>query len=444
MKIGLEVHIALPSRSKIFCSCSTKAEEPNTAICPICLGFPGSKPMLNRAVVGHALSIAHALHCKINNEISFVRKVYFYPDLPKSYQITQMDGSIGTGGYLEIDQKKIMIRRIQIEEDPAKIVREGTKTLLDFNRSGIPLVEVVTEPDITSEEELWLALRSLRSILYYLGIEIENEIKADLNISLDGPRVEVKNVTGIKNLIEAAKYEIRRQSALVKSGGAVVGETRAYNEKRRNTVSLREKETDEEYGYVYEPDLTTFSIDGICHKEAVYAIAIAKELAKKHSSNARTIQELIMFDQKSLDRINKYRDNYEMQKIINGIERIKKYGKEGISDDYFKKILDLQNEDIIITKEIIEEVEKGKQVKHKTKKIDEKELDKLIREFLAKNSELIESYMKNKRVVNLIIGDISRENGLHPRDVAGRAIPIIEKLTSQRGKSKKRNMEESI
>ncbi len=146
MKIGLEIHVALPTQSKLFCSCSTSGTEPNTEICPICMGFPGSKPMLNETAVAIAKGISHALHCTVRDEISFVRKVYFYPDLPKSYQITQTDGSIGAVGYLDIEEKRIHIRRVQIEEDPAKLVREGAMTLIDFNRSGMPLVEIVTEP----------------------------------------------------------------------------------------------------------------------------------------------------------------------------------------------------------------------------------------------------------------------------------------------------------
>jgi aspartyl-tRNA(Asn)/glutamyl-tRNA(Gln) amidotransferase subunit B len=155
MKIGLEVHVSLPTKSKLFCSCSTKASEPNSAVCPICMGFPGAKPMLNEEALRFAVSIANALHCNINDRVSFVRKVYFYPDLPKSYQITQLYEPIGINGFVECcDGKRIGIRRIQLEEDAAKIIRGDDYTLLDFNRSGIPLVEIVTEPDIKSEDEL--------------------------------------------------------------------------------------------------------------------------------------------------------------------------------------------------------------------------------------------------------------------------------------------------
>ena len=200
MKIGLEIHVALPTKSKLFCNCSTEPiEEPNVNICPICMGFPGSKPSLNEEAIVIAKSIAKTLNCKIRDKISFVRKVYFYPDLPKSFQITQLQESIGFDGALGIDNEKtIAIRRVQIEEDPAKIIRGENYSLLDFNRSGIPLVEIVTEPDIQSEDELKSFIFTLKALLYYLGIDIDREIKSDLNISLGKERVEIKNITGTK------------------------------------------------------------------------------------------------------------------------------------------------------------------------------------------------------------------------------------------------------
>ncbi len=227
MKIGLEIHVALPTKTKLFCSCSTEeTDEPNSNVCPICMGFPGSKPKLNEKAVYIAKSISNVLNCKIRDEISFVRKVYFYPDLPKGFQISQLEGSIGYEGYVKISNKEIRIRRIQIEEDPAKIIRNGDNTLLDFNRSGVPLVEIVTEPDISTEDELREFLHEIRSILYYQGVDINRELKADLNISIVGDRVEVKNVTGIKNLISAAEYEIYRQNKIIEAGGVPAKETR--------------------------------------------------------------------------------------------------------------------------------------------------------------------------------------------------------------------------
>ncbi|MGC8648508.1 MAG: Asp-tRNA(Asn)/Glu-tRNA(Gln) amidotransferase subunit GatB, partial [Candidatus Micrarchaeia archaeon] len=239
MKIGLEVHVALPTKTKLFCSCRTYVEEPNTSICPVCMGMPGSKPKLNKEALRIGLSVSDALHCKIKSRIGFVRKVYFYPDLPKSYQISQLYDPVGYEGYLDIGSKKIRIRRVQLEEDPARIYREDDYTLLDFNRSGTPLLEIVTEPDIQSEEELREFYAELRSVLYYLGIDIDQEMKADLNISLSNSRVEIKNVTGIKNLVDAARYEIKRQSELLENGEEPQIETRSYIPERMVTERTR-------------------------------------------------------------------------------------------------------------------------------------------------------------------------------------------------------------
>jgi aspartyl-tRNA(Asn)/glutamyl-tRNA(Gln) amidotransferase subunit B len=422
MKIGLEVHVALPTKSKLFCSCSmADTEEPNSQICPICLGFPGSKPMLNELAVSSALGIAKALNCKINNHISFVRKVYFYPDLPKCYQITQLDGSIGKEGYLELDEKKVRIRRVQIEEDPAQIIREGALSLLDFNRSGTPLVEIVTEPDIKSEEELRSFIANLRSMLYYLGVDINKEIKADLNISLAETRVEVKNVTGIKSLIEATRFEIERQTEAIKNGEEIAKETRGYNEKSKLTESLREKETDEEYGYIFEPDLTTFDITGMKHKETVYINKIAEDLAKNSDVNPKTIKEITMLDRHSLELINKFKGKYKLRSIIHGIQRFQKYGGESkVEDSVIEKVIVLVEDGKEVTKEMVAEVIAGKEVKVEYAKLTEKQLDKIIRDFIDSNPSIVAEYKRNPKTINLIINKISQKNNLHPKEVARR------------------------
>lgn len=429
MKIGLEVHVALPTKSKLFCSCSmADAEEPNSQICPICLGFPGSKPTLNEAAVSAALGIAKALHCKVNEKISFVRKVYFYPDLPKCYQITQMDGAIGKEGYLDLEEKKVRIRRIQIEEDPAQIVREGMLTLLDFNRSGTPLVEIVTEPDITTEEELRSFIANLRSILYYLGVDVNKEIKADLNISLPPAetRVEVKNVTGIKSLIEATRAEIERQSDAIKNGEPIARETRGYNEKSKLTESLREKETDEEYGYIYEPDLTTFEIKGMGSNKAVYISDLAKELAKNTDVNPKTIKEITMLDRHSLELISKFKGKYKLRSVIHGIQRFQKYGGEQkVPDQVIERIIKLVEEGKEVTKEMVSDVVAGKEVNVEYANLSDAQLDKMIKEFIEKNPGILEEYKKNSKTANLIINQISQKNNLHPKDVAKRVSIIL-------------------
>lgn len=427
MKIGLEVHVALPTKSKLFCSCSmADTDEPNSQICPICLGFPGAKPMLNEAAVSSALGIAAALHCNINKEISFVRKVYFYPDLPKCYQITQMEGAIGSRGYLEIEGKEVRIRRVQIEEDPAQIVREGMLTLLDFNRSGTPLVEIVTEPDITTEEELRAFIANLRSILYYLGVDINKEIKADLNISLAEVRVEVKNVTGIKSLIEATRFEIERQAEAIKNGEEIARETRGYNEKNKLTESLREKETDEEYGYIYDPDLTTFEINGIEHAKAVYITEVSQRLTEGTDVDPKTIKEMTMLDRRALGLINKFNGKYKLRSVVHGMQRFQKYaGNLNAADHKIEKSIALAEKGVAITKEMIQDIAEGKEVKVKYEKVGNAELDDMIKKFLNKNPKVLEEYRRNKKTANLVIGMIAKESNLHPKDVARRVNQVL-------------------
>ena len=429
MKIGLEVHVALPTKSKLFCSCSTDPAEPNTAICPICMGFPGSKPMLNKAAVESALGIANSLHCVISKDISFVRKVYFYPDLPKSYQITQMEGSIGIGGYLAIGEKKVRIRRVQIEEDPAQIIREGALTLIDFNRSGTPLVEIVTEPDISSEEEMRSFIGSLRSILYYLGVDINKEIKADVNISLAETRVEVKNVTGIKNMIETLRFEIERQTEAIRNGEEIARETRGYNEKARSTQTLREKETDEEYGYIFESDLTLFRTEDLKCNRPVYANEVAMELANGTDVSPKTVSEIIMLDSYSLGQINRLRGRHELRSIIHGIERYKKYGSmERVPDSVLDNIVLLIEGGKEVSKESIQDLEAGKEVKVEYSELPEGQLEKLIDRYLAENPDLVREYARQPKTINLIIENIARPNGLHPKEVARKLMPILNRI----------------
>jgi aspartyl-tRNA(Asn)/glutamyl-tRNA(Gln) amidotransferase subunit B len=433
MKIGLEVHVALPTKSKLFCSCSTEGERPNEAICPICMGSPGSKPMLNEEAVRSALGIASALHCRINDRMSFVRKVYFYPDLPKSYQITQLEGSVGGPGYLQTDEGRIRIRRVQIEEDPAKIVREQALTLLDFNRSGIPLVEIVTEPDIKSEKALWSFLRTLRSVLYYLGVDIDKELKADLNISLAETRVEVKNVTGIKNLIEATKYEVERQGELIREGGTIEKETRGYNDKRKSTESMREKETDEEYGYIYEPDLTTFDLSRMEFKKPVYISDIALAFEKEYGVSAKTFMELTMFDRRGLELIEKFKGRHDIKNVIHALERVKKYGREDMSEKSFGEIIKLVAKDIVVTDDVIALVEAGKAGTIRHEQMSPKELDRLIREFIEKNGDILKDAEKNKKALNFIIGELSKKGNLNPKGVAKRVHEIAAELRKESG-----------
>lgn len=277
VKIGLEVHVHITAlKTKLFCSCPTdySGKEPNTLVCPVCLGLPGAIPVLNKNAVKYAILTALALNCEIADKLIFNRKHYFYPDMSKNYQISQYDGpgsmAIAKNGYLKLNEKIIRIRRINIEEDPAKIVYPtgslltSKYTLLDYNRSGTPLLEIVTEPDLRSGKEARLFLEKLRSILEHLGVcdcNIEGAMKADVNVSVEGgERVEVKNVGSPKDVENAINYEIARQKAIVAQGLKVKRETRHWDEERKVTVALRTKETEEDYRYFPDPDLPPYNI----------------------------------------------------------------------------------------------------------------------------------------------------------------------------------------
>ena len=269
--IGLECHVQLATDSKLFCGCPTLSEEPNTACCPVCLGHPGSKPVLNAKALDYALKVALAFNCEINQEFFFSRKTYFYPDMSKNFQITQYEIPVGMKGFIVLSNgKKVGIRRVHLEEDPAALVHEagmGTSNycLVDYNRSGIPLVEIVTEPDMDSPEEARDFLDQLTTILSYLKVysPTTGTLKADCNVSVYGNnRVEVKNVSGKKAVEKALAFEAARQKAVLLNGKEIAMETRAFDEAKGTTRSTRTKETEEDYGYITEPDLTAFRLSG--------------------------------------------------------------------------------------------------------------------------------------------------------------------------------------
>lgn len=274
--VGLEVHVELGTRSKIFCGCSTAfGAEVNTQTCPICLGMPGVLPVLNRQALEFAVMAGLALNCEIARYSKFDRKQYFYPDLPKGYQISQYDLPLCERGWLEIEAggqtKRIGITRIHLEEDAGKLVHAGgvtgsAATYVDLNRCGVPLIEIVSEPDIRSAEEAKAYLETLRSIIVYAGISEaklqEGQMRCDVNISVRpagsdqlGTRTELKNLSSFRAVMRGIEYEARRQWEVLQQGGAVVQETRHFDEDRGVTVSLRSKEEAHDYRYFPEPDL---------------------------------------------------------------------------------------------------------------------------------------------------------------------------------------------
>jgi len=278
--IGLEVHTQLSTRSKIFCSCSAAfGGEPNTDTCPVCLGMPGTLPVLNKNVVDYSIRTALATNCRINEYSRFARKNYFYPDLPKGYQISQYELPIAEQGYLDIElssggKKRLGITRIHIEEDAGKSVHDASSdgTLVNFNRTGVPLMEIVSEPDMRSAEEAVAYLKKLRDIVVYLGVcdgtMEEGSFRCDANISLRpvgqkelGTKAELKNMNSFRFVQKAIEYEILRQENLLKGGGEVVQETRLWDANKGVTASMRSKEEAHDYRYFPDPDLLPLVID---------------------------------------------------------------------------------------------------------------------------------------------------------------------------------------
>ncbi len=284
--IGLEIHVQLKTKSKIFCSCSTEfGAVPNSQVCPVCLGLPGVLPVLNKTALEYAIKAALALNCQIAKKSIFARKNYFYPDLPKSYQISQYEEPLSNKGFVEMvtgpagqanqasGVKKIRITRVHLEEDAGKLLHEEVKdsTLIDLNRCGVPLIEIVTEPDIKSPKEAHEFLTILKSILQYIEISDcnmeEGSLRCDANISIRkegeklGVKTEIKNMNSFKAVERALDYEINRQIKALKEGKRIIQETRLWDENKEITTSMRAKEEAHDYRYFPEPDLVPIEVD---------------------------------------------------------------------------------------------------------------------------------------------------------------------------------------
>ncbi|MFW6022383.1 MAG: Asp-tRNA(Asn)/Glu-tRNA(Gln) amidotransferase subunit GatB [Halanaerobiaceae bacterium] len=280
--IGLEVHAQLATESKIFCNCSTKfGAEPNEHTCPVCLGLPGSLPVLNKKVVDYAIMAGLATNCEISDYSKFDRKNYFYPDLPKAYQISQFDLPICKDGYIDIETedgtKRLGITRIHMEEDAGKLVHEGsidksTGSLVDYNRTGVPLIEIVSEPDMRNPAEAREYLTQLKKILEYIAVSDcnmeEGSLRCDANVSIRpfgqkelGTKAELKNMNSFKAVEKALEYEVERQKRVLERGELVVQETRTWDDSLNKTISMRGKEEAHDYRYFPEPDLVPLEID---------------------------------------------------------------------------------------------------------------------------------------------------------------------------------------
>jgi aspartyl-tRNA(Asn)/glutamyl-tRNA(Gln) amidotransferase subunit B len=287
--IGLEVHAQLRTATKIFCSCRNRfGDAPNTNVCPVCLGLPGALPVLTRAAVSLAIRAALATQCTVQETSIFARKNYFYPDLPKGYQISQYERPLAEGGGIEIPAgggafRRVRVQRIHMEEDAGKLLHQGhswsgEKSGVDFNRSGVPLIEIVSAPDLHSAQEAHDYLTALRAVLLYAGVSDcnmeEGSLRCDANVSVRPPgtealgtRAEIKNLNSFRNVSRAIEHEIARQSAVIAAGGKVVQETRLWNADRGETISMRSKEDAHDYRYFPEPDLPPLVVDAKWREE---------------------------------------------------------------------------------------------------------------------------------------------------------------------------------
>ncbi|MCQ3907981.1 MAG: Asp-tRNA(Asn)/Glu-tRNA(Gln) amidotransferase subunit GatB [Mycoplasmoidaceae bacterium] len=330
--IGIEVHAVVNSKTKMFSGTKSCHTDPvNENINEIDLGLPGALPSVNEEVVKKAICLAHALHMNISDTISFDRKNYFYRDLPKGFQITQQFNPIGTDGYIEIEvngqKKKINIERIHMEEDTAKQLKIQDRVLLDYNRSGMPLIEIVSKPDMSSAQEAMAYLTELKRILNYCG-EIsdakleEGSMRADVNISINlygadkyGTRVEIKNLNSITNVGKAIEYESQRQASAYLQGQTLVAETRRFDDTKGTTIYMRDKTAAVDYHFMPEPNILCFQLDNGFKQEALKQIKYSVEEIKQDLTNLR-------LDKKMIDQLL---DDYPLFKVCAQVlEQVKK------------------------------------------------------------------------------------------------------------------------
>ena len=453
--IGLEVHVQLLTATKIFCSCSTRfGNPPNTNVCPVCLGHPGPLPVLNRKVVEFATLAAMALNCRINETSIFARKNYFYPDLPKGYQISQYDKPLAEHGFIEIKTngvaKKIGITRVHLEEDAGKSLHEGfpdsaEKTGIDLNRSGVPLIEIVSEPDIASPDEAYDYLTLLKEIILYTGVSDcnmeEGSLRCDANVSVRprgqkefGTKAEVKNVNSFRFIREALVYEIERQIDVIESGGKITQETRLYNSSEGKTYSMRSKEHAHDYRYFPEPDLLPLVVDekwqaeirktlpelpearrkrmmsdyGITEGDA-HTLTLTKTLADqfeeaaKAAKNPKRVANLVQGE--ILGRLKAKNLEIEQSPIsMKGVAASADLVESGaISGKMLKDLYDLCFERIKDFPAVYEEEGRPQQ------STDTSALEKIIAEIIAANPKQVEQYRAGKKtVIGFFVGQVMK------------------------------------
>jgi len=459
--IGLEIHVELKTKSKMFCFCKNDPDEkrPNYNICPVCTAQPGTLPVINKEAVRKTIKTGLVLNCSILDTSKFDRKSYFYPDLPKGYQISQYDKPFCKQGYLEIDDKKIKITRVHLEEDTGRLIHEKGNSLVDFNRAGIPLMEMVTEPDLSTAKQARKFAEELKLILKYLGVSDadmeKGQLRVEVNISLLplksqipnpksqtnpkskiqnsklGTKVEIKNLNSFKIVEQAIDYEIERQAELLDKGEKIIQETRGWDEKKGVTVSQREKEEAHDYRYLPEPDLPTLHLDKKFVQDIQAEIpelpqAKRIRLAYEYNLDEKTIEiftfnkDLGEYFEKVMSELSNWLKQADYQKLVKlAVNYIitdfwSLFGKASISElegkitpENFAELITLIYKREIsskIAKQVLEEMFKtGADPSHIIKEkalnqiVDTGEIEKIIKEVISKNPKAVEDYKKGKQ-----------------------------------------------
>lgn len=444
--IGLEVHAELKTNSKVFCSCKNKfGATPNTNCCPVCIGLPGALPVLNKKAVELVIKAGLTMGCEINDLAVFERKNYFYPDLAKAYQISQLVRPICIGGHVDLKERSIRLNRIHLEEDAGKLIHstQAIGTLIDYNRGGVPLMELVTEPDISSAEEAVEFLTTLRQRLIFADVaECKMEqggMRCDVNVSVKpkgsntlGARTEMKNVNSFKSVYRAIKYESNRQIEIIENGGTITQETRKWDDNHGKSVTMRKKETSQDYRYFPDPDMLAVEIS----REEVQKIKdslppMPEELKKKYIEEYKLTEYDADVITKDRDIIKYFEDTiklYNNPKVIANwlltdiLSKIKdeENAEIKISPEKLAKILTLLEQSKIsrtVAKEIFAKVwdddaDVDKLAKEMGGSVDEDSLKTLISNIIANNPKAVEDYHTSdtpEKVFRWFVGQVMKE-----------------------------------
>jgi len=446
-KIGLEIHCQLTKlESKLFCTCKAnyRENEPNTNVCPICMGLPGTLPRLNKKAIEKATLIAMALNCSTPEKIAFFRKNYFYPDLPKNFQITQLniygDTSIGGAGTIKVGDKKIKITRVQLEEDPGRLIYEGSSsknqiTLVDYNRAGTPLVEIVTEPDFENPKQVREFLKILSDLLENLDVSdpgLDGAMRADANVSIEGGnKVEIKNINSFHDLEKAVHFEITRQESLQSRDIPIVQETRHWDDKRKITISSRSKEGDLDYRYFLEGDIPWITIGKDIREklksEMPESISSKKERYVTKYGIPDQVADVLSSDKYYSDLFDKSHDEKNAKEIANIIttdlmglvDTREKREQSKLNSSHMRDLADsIQSGKLTrnsAKNALYEIVKSGKELFQVISELDlgnvsnETELAQIIQQVMSEEPQAVEESKSNPQTINFLVGKVMQK-----------------------------------